>query len=483
MRFGRATVFAGVAVLATTISGATACKKSDPPPPATSSDTTTAAQPSAGASGASGAAGAASAPGKPSVVAESLPRCRLDGTRVAIPGDDVVAGDAVTTADALLVGVVRREGARRLASVVRASLDLASLKMIDVGTTLGDDPPPSPRLRGTNVFVASYARSAVDARAGAAAASSPASPAATGAAGTMPRRLEIARLDGTALVHVGAVVQQADESLAYDVEWPKDGNAAPLVAWDEDAPLLSGQMLADRGVVKVQVLGAGKPRVASPDTSDAEAPRLLARRGGYWLAWLARRVEVGEDAGAAAEGPGERRAYRWVELVALDAKGEATSPVRRVTPEKGRVASFDLAAGAAEPGGDPRLVVIVQDEAAIAEGAGERILRYTLDAQKDRLEPGDLLDGGVGHALADLLPLPSLSAVDAGARRWLSFTDTAEHAHLVPLGAALGLAGAPTLEPSLDGARIVASGPPGDVVYAVGPGAAAGVELRRLVCR
>jgi hypothetical protein len=472
---GRATALAGLAVLVPAISGAAACKKSEPPPPASSSDMTTAAPPSAGASGAAGSSSAVGAQGRASVVAESLPRCRVDGARVAVPGDDVVAGDAVTTADALLVGVVRREGARRLASLVRASLDLASLKMIDVGTTLGDDPPPSPRLRGTTVFVASYARTAGDA--GVAAA------AANGAAGTMSRRLEITRLEGTALVPVGAVVQQADESLAYDVEWPKDGNAAPLVAWDEDAPLLGGQLLADRGVVKVQILGAGKPRVASPDTSDAEAPRLLARRGGYWLAWLARRVEVGEDAGAAAEGPGERRAYRWVELVALDAKGEATGQVRRITPEKGRVASFDLAAGAAEAGGDARLVIVVQDEAAITEGAGERIVRYTLDAQKDRVESGDLLDGGVGHALADLLPLPSLAAVDAGAPRWLSFTDPAEHAHLLPLGAALGLAGAPTLEPSLDGARIVASGPPGDVVYAVGPGAAAGVELRRLVCR
>jgi hypothetical protein len=475
----RATGLAGLVLLASGLAGATACKKNDPPPPSSSSSTTSAAQPSSGASGA--IVGATGATGSASVVAESLPRCRVDGARVAVPGDDVVAGDAVTTADALLVGVVRREGARRLASVVRASLDLASVKMIDVGATLGDDPPPSPRLRGSTVFVASYARSAGDA--GVAAATSAGSAAADRAPGTMSRKLEIARLDGTALVHVGSVVQQADESLAYDVEWPKDGNAPPLVAWDEDAPLLSGQMLADRGVVKVQILGAGKPRVASPDTSDAEAPRLLARRGGYWLAWLARRVEVGEDAGPAAEGPGERRAYRWVELVALDAKGEPTSQVRRVTPEKGRVASFDLAAGSADAGGDPRLVVVVQDEAAISEGAGERILRYTLDAQKDRVEAGDLLDGGVGHALADLLPLPSLAAVDAGAPRWLSFTDPAEHAHLVPLGAALGLAGAPTLEPSLDGARIVASGPPGDVVYAIGPGAATGVELRRLVCR
>jgi hypothetical protein len=285
-------------------------------------------------------------------------------------------------------------------------------------------------------------------------------------------------------------VQQADESLAYDLAWPDGAGAAPpIVAWDEDAPLLAGQLIADRGVVKVQILGAGKPRVASPDTSDAEAPRLLARRGGYWLAWLARRAEPGDDAGAAAaEGPAERRAYRWVELVALDAKGEATSPVRRITPEKGRVASFDLVTVAPSPsagagGGDPKLVVVVQDEAAVAEGAGERIVRYTIDGAKDRIESGEVLDGGVGHALADLLPVAGGDASTSRPARWLSFTDTQEHAHLAPLGASLALSGAPTLEPSLDGTRIVASGPAGDVVYAVGPAAPAGVELRRLVCR
>ncbi len=454
----------GVALVA--LAGVLAgCKKSEPPPPVTSSDTTTAAATaSAAASGASGA----------SVVAESLPRCRVDGARLAIPGDDVVAGDAITTADALLVGVVRRVGGRRVSSIVRASLDLATVKAIDVGATLGDDPPPSPRLRGGTVFVASYARAGAGADAG------------------ITRSLEIARLDGAAFVREGAVVQQADESLAYDLAWPDGASAGPpIVAWDEDAPLLAGQLIADRGVVKVQILGAGKPRVASPDASDAEAPRLLARRGGYWLAWLARRAEPGDDAGAAAaEGPGERRAYRWVELVALDAKGEATSPVRRITPEKGRVASFDLAtiapsSGGGSDGGDPKLVVVVQDEAAVAEGAGERIVRYTIDGAKDRIESGEVLDGGVGHALADLLPLATGEGSNAHASRWLSFTDTQEHAHLAPLGASLALAGAPTLEPSLDGARIVASGPATDIVYAVGPaaGVPGGAELRRLVCR
>ena len=78
----------------------------------------------------------------PSVVAEALPRCRVDGARLPVPGDDVVAGDGVMAEDGIFVGVLRRDGARRLASVVRASLDLASMKTIDVGVSLGEDPPP-----------------------------------------------------------------------------------------------------------------------------------------------------------------------------------------------------------------------------------------------------------------------------------------------------------------------------------------------------
>lgn len=406
------------------------------------------------------------------VVAEALPRCRADGARVAIPGDDVVAGDGVTTADGILVGVVRREGSRRLASVVRASLDLASMKAIDVGAALGEDPPPSPRLHGGSVFVASYARAkGADGDAGA-------------RTGGINRVLEIARIDGTALVREGAVTQQADESLAFDLAWPTGGAAgaaaAPIVAWDEDAPIVAGQMLAGRGVVKVQVLGGGKARVASPDTTDAEAPRLLPKRGGYWLAWLARRPETTEDAGALPEGPGEHRSYRWVEVVSLDTKGEPTSAVRRITPEKGRVASFELAAGASDG-----LVLVVQDEAAHAEGAGERILRYVVGSgEKDRVESGDLLDGGVGHALVDLLTSPD----EAHAPRWLAFSDPQEHAHVAPLGASLVLGASPTAEPSLDGSRVVAAGASAEVVYAVGPaggGDAGGgrAELRRLVCR
>ncbi len=417
-----------------------------------------------------GGTSASAAPvGSAAVVAEVLPRCRVDGPRLALSGEDVVAGEAVLAPDALYLGVVRREGTKRLAGVVRASLDLSTSKVFDLGPALGDDPPPMPRLRGTTPIVTGFARRAAgDAGAG---------DAGVGIMGAT-RRLEISRIEASGLVLESAIGQQADESLAYDVAWPAGAAAgAGLVAWDEDAPPEVAAALGDRGIVKVQLLGAGaKARVASPEKSDAEVPRLLARPGGYWLAWLARRAEAAEDAGPTgnAEGPGERRAYRWVELVALDAKGEATSPVRRISPEKGRVASFDLVRGTT----DAQVVVLVQDEAAFAEGAGERMVRYVTDG--DKVDSADLLDGGIGHALADLLPA-------SGPNRWLAFVDPQEHAHLVPLGPTLRVAGANTTEPALDGARVLGTVPP-DVVYAVGSAAGAEVaggrvELRRLVCR
>ncbi|MBS2017166.1 MAG: hypothetical protein JST00_30050 [Deltaproteobacteria bacterium] len=434
---------------------AAACKKDAPPPPSPAP---------------SSSAPLASAPA-PSVVAESLPRCRTEGARLALPGDDVVVGDAVVTADALWVGVVRREGTKRLASLVKASLDLASQKVIDVGPSVGDDPPPSPRMARGAIHVAYFGRA--------------------------PRKLQLAKVDAAAGA-VGktdvTIAQQSDESLAYDIAWP-EGDGAPLVAWDEDAPPSTDVSkvpvvgLPDRGIVRVQLAAEGaKSRVASPESSDAESPRLLPRRGGFWLAWLARRPEPREDGGVRAEGPGEHRAFRWVEIVALDAKGEATSPVKRVSPERGRVVSFELA----RSGNETDLVVLVQDEAARAEGGGERLVRYGVEGEKaEKIEGSELVDAGVGQALAELVPAPSA----APPSRWLSFADVQERTHLLPLAPAVRAAGAATAEPGLDGARVLASGA-GDILFAVGPangevggraGAAAKagdrVELRRLSCK
>src|SRR5436190_2118608 len=85
----------------------------------------------------------ASASSSLAVVAEALPRCRADTPRAAIPGEDVVIGDVAIGPAGLLAGVVRVDPAgKRVASVARLSLDLATVRVVDVGPAIGDDPAP-----------------------------------------------------------------------------------------------------------------------------------------------------------------------------------------------------------------------------------------------------------------------------------------------------------------------------------------------------
>lgn len=404
----------------------------------------------------------------PAAVAETVPRCRAEGAAVPLAGDDVVVGDVALEDGALLVGLARRDGARRVASVARIPFDLATVKTVDVGPALGDDPPPSPRVSGGVAYAAWYARQAA-----------PSAGAPASAAPVLSRELRVARLDAVA-APLGVVVQQADESFAFDVAWTEGApDARPIVAWDEDAPRRLGAILADRGVVKVQLLGApaSTARVVSPETSDAEEPHLVRKKGGgYWLAWLARRPEI-VDAGDVAEGPGERRAFRWVELLALDAKGEPRGAPRRLTSERGRVASLALSAPASDKGD---VFAVVVDETAPSEGAGARLLGITLDG--DRVETSELAAAGVAHASAELLPAP------AGAgERWLAWTDVQERVVLAPLGRPGVGSAKPTTETAFGSARPLAAFPRGlvtaNAVKVVESGAANGpVELRRYAC-
>jgi hypothetical protein len=366
------------------------------------------------------------------VAKEQLPRCRADGPRLTVAGEDVAVGDAVVAASELWVGVARRVSGRRVASVMRVGLDLARASYVELGPSRGDDPPPRPFAGpGGEVWVAWYAPTQGD------------------AGGARTRVLEVRAADASdgGARRGGAVVQAIDESLAFDVAAAGD---SAIVAWDEDAPP------GDRGVVKVQLLGAG-PRAASPDGTDAESPRLAPRAGGgYWLAWLARRPEA-VDASAELEGPGESRTYRWVEVRELNAAGEPAGDVMTIGGPTSHTRSFELTSHARGA-----LVVTVDDAGGTAAYAvgGKRVVALPQ------------VDGGAGKVTPDLV------ALEAGAG-WLSWADEADDVHLLPLFADGGL-GLGTDEPALAGARMIAA--QGDSTFALG-GPNGPSELRRFVCK
>jgi hypothetical protein len=141
------------------------------------------------------------------------------------------------------------------------------------------------------------------------------------------RELRIARFEGNALSAPRwrkGPLQPNAESSGFDIA--ASGEGALLVYEDWSAADRHGRILAAR----LARDAAGDPRLegtpVTPVGSDAEAPRLSARRGGYWLAWLvnapvATPSRPGEARDEASE-PTAPEAYatRWLSVALLDAR-------------------------------------------------------------------------------------------------------------------------------------------------------------------
>jgi hypothetical protein len=363
-----------------------------------------------------------------------------EGTEAA----DLEIGEAVEETDGIAVGVLRRSGGALVAGVSRVRG--GTQRFVPLGAPLGDAPPPRPFVTRAGLFAAFYGR--------------PSKPTGT-------RALTFVRFSGEQPSPVYTLAEQNDDSMAFDVAF---GDRSGVFAWDEDAIGLR------RGNVKVVVLSPeGKelrgPRIASPDDTDAERPRVVARRGGFWLVWVARRLEgdEGRDGGHRDEAPALRRAFEWLEVVALDEGGEAAGPVRRLTSVKGHVSVFDLAVRV----GTDTVDIVARDDDQAVDGAGGRLVRVSV--RPDGVEGPTAIVAEVGRGVPDFLVL--------GTSTWLFFTEPSDRLRLIPLDAARIPAASPSLEKALDRGRplVRLSGRGESRLLAAFPEDASG-QLRTLSC-
>lgn len=356
----------------------------------------------------------------------------IGGATLSETPSDVEIGEAVATPTGFAVGVLRKVGGETVGSVAIVSADTKTVTFADLGAPHGDAPPPRAIAQGADVYAAFFARAA---------------PPPPGQKPKTTRDLSLYKIADGKAVATSIIAEQRDESLAYDVALGEKGG---VVAWDEDA------IGNERGNIKIAIVSAdtktaSPPRIVSPDGSDAELPRVVARKsGGWWLVWAASRLEApdaGLDPGQEIERPGEKRRFRWLELVALDAAG-APGPVKRLTPNNGHVSMFDLAPRAnltGAPGGEVLDVVARDDEQAI-DGAGGRIVRITISG--DKVDPPvAIVSESVGRGAPDLL-----DPVGGGAA-WLAFSDTHDRVRLLPLDGTRTPIAPPSAEDALDKAR------------------------------
>ncbi len=356
----------------------------------------------------------------------AAPRCEpsTEGASLAEPekSGELSIGEAIVTPAGVSVGILRAAAKGRVASVAAISSDFKNVSFVDVAPARGDDPPARPLLLGAQSFALAYEHAP-------------------------KRQITLFRTTGGSTTAgkvetVSSFVDATDDSQAFDVVTKNDTG---LLAWDDDAP-------GGVGVVKVAPLtasGAGAVVAISKEGSDAEGPRVALRPGGYWVAWIARRAEPVPEGGAERiEVAGENRAFEWLELAALDPTGKRIGDVQRLTPQTGHVTSFDLVSSA------DGIDLFARDDGEAKDGEGAKLERISIHGDKSEV-PIVVVKNGVGTGV----PAASVSASGDTRTAWLTYVDLADHTRLIPLQPGPNSPPLPSLEPVLEGGRVVLASP------------------------
>lgn len=221
------------------------------------------------------------------------------------------------------------------------------------------------------------------------------------------------------------VHQASDESNAFDLG-AHAGRA--LIVWDDwvaagnHGRVVAATVALDAPTVKIETRAISAPGV------DAEAPRVTARPGGYWLGWLVN-PDVGagprrvyDPGGRESDDPAATSRARWIEVVALDGAGRAEGNPRRLTPIEQRVVGYDLTRSA-----DGSAWVVWRQDAPSPSSAGGRVFmaRLGLDGTEEaRLVREE--DVGAGE--------PTFLLAGATASPWLTFPDARDRTLLMRVG-------------------------------------------------
>lgn len=239
----------------------------------------------------------------------------------------VEVGAALVEANGFWVPWLSSDGKSSQVGIAVLGRDLLTSRSVDLGEVKWDAGPP--RLARLNAHGVLAAVPDSDANGGS---------------------YRVARVDDSGVVWGADVDGSSDDSPAFDIA--ASGERALLV-WDDYSReqgrgTIRANLLTEAGQLQ-RDLGS-----LSPTESDVELPRLVQRRGGYWLAWL--RVEW-QTQNAKAVAPSEALQVvdpeqpvltpkaRWIEVVPVDTAGAVTAAPVRVSKVDAMVQGYDLQAG------------------------------------------------------------------------------------------------------------------------------------------
>jgi hypothetical protein len=326
--------------------------------------------------------------------------------------------------------------------------DGSSGRIVDLGVTHGNVDPPRLASHGERLFVV-----VPDSDAG----------------GTRLRLASVSQGGTRGHVVWGAeLLEPRDDSQVFDLAVSASRG---VLVWDEWDNKLSHSVVRRATFELSDVSQASAARTVSAAGNDVEAPRLVPRPQGFWLAWISHSTHA--DAGAprrrsAAPGDGsqpQRSAGqaseaggpvvdlgpRWLEIVPLDAAAVPLSPPQVVTKNPdSHVLVYELAAA---PDGGAWLAWRDDRTTPGVEAGQAHLALVRADGTiEGRVVEDDQLGVGAALLLVDRTPPPQ------GQATWLALSGLSDTTRLAALDARGHLIDRVAAEPAMRDAEPLALG-------------------------
>ncbi|MBX3182301.1 MAG: hypothetical protein KIT72_09395 [Polyangiaceae bacterium] len=332
----------------------------------------------------------------------------------------IEVGRAAPHGEGFVVTALRSVAGQTRAVLASVTADAAGGRLIELGRVHGDVDPPRLSARDGRLVVGVVDHDATS---------------------TIVRLASVSQLVAEPQITWGALPRIGnDESQAFDLGL---GATRGVLVWDEF------RKEDGHGTLWSLTFGLDDPgsvtpaRLVSVKGADTEAPRLISRDGGYWLAYVAH--ARGERRQGGKPSPDidleslVELGERWVELMRLDESGVRVGEPLRVS-RGGHALVFDLAPG---PDGS---AWIAWREDATSPGVERRAIWLASVDAAGQIQQRVIEDDRVGAGVPRLLP-----AASAGRAGWLALATVGDRTSFAALGADLSL-GEPLLPDPLVGA-------------------------------
>ena len=310
----------------------------------------------------------------------------------------VVLGRAASNESGFAVGALREGDGGMVMSVVLLDADAKNGRTVKLARSRGDLEPPVVVVDADGALAAMVEPNASE------------------------LSIKLARVRGDKVEWGAEVRKSHSDSVAIDLA--TSGNRGAL-AWDEVKGDASRVVVATFGLDAIGTVTA--PHEISPKDVDADSARLVSRKGGYFVFYLAHGSEIGRPAEAEDrdepsknandkkkdrdeidESKGEKIVASWIEAQVLDEAAASTGSPLRITPPGGRIAGFDVIAS-----GDGALVAWRDDESPSGAGGGMvKAARVELGGASEKISVAEGAGDGVPVLMPGWLSIPTLKGPD-----------------------------------------------------------------------